>query len=251
MAAGIVLPCISTIVVALRFYTRSSLKSEKFLDDWLTVPALVFTTGMGIAMVIRVACKGLGYPTPQPLNRNDALNFMTPTTVITRKVEYSVELMQFPALTCVKLSFLVFYQRIFSTPWRRAVKAFFFIMIFLCILWGLGFFFSMTFICGTHFSAYWTTVHDLKAYCPHLLTQQAWLVCTDFVIDAIIFLIPIPLIVRLNLTIGRKIAVLAIFLFAAVAVAASITRMVVFLRAIENLERKYKTTGYDNRKLIT
>ncbi|KAF2193118.1 hypothetical protein K469DRAFT_489822, partial [Zopfia rhizophila CBS 207.26] len=246
LAAGIGFPIACVIVVAARFLTRRFLRSEILIDDWLTIPALAFTTGMGICLIIGVTRKGLGYPTPQPLDPKDTLTFVAPETVITRKVEYSIELLQFPALTCTKLSLLLFYRRIFCTPWRRTLNAIFSIMIVICILWGFGFFFSTTFICGAHFSAFWTTVRDLRTHCPNLLTEQAWLACSDFVIDAIIFLIPIPLILRLQMSFGRKVAVLVIFLFAVFTVAASITRMVIFLRAIQNLKKKYASTGYDN-----
>lgn len=41
LAAGIVFPLLGIIVVALRFYTRSTQKASYQLDDWLTLPALV------------------------------------------------------------------------------------------------------------------------------------------------------------------------------------------------------------------
>jgi hypothetical protein len=38
---SIVFPMLGTIAVALRFYTRSKAKIRLWVDDWLTVPALV------------------------------------------------------------------------------------------------------------------------------------------------------------------------------------------------------------------
>jgi len=161
-----------------------------------------------------VGYKGLGYPTPQPLDPKDRLLFIAPETVATRKVrgvksgsvnrahtpqvEFAIELLQFPALTCTKLSLLFFYRRVFCQPWRAFLSALLSTMIILCIIWGFGFFFSMTFICGIHFPAFWTNVKALNSHCSHLHTQQTWLAVSDFVIDAIIFLIPIPLVCERN-----------------------------------------------------
>ena len=41
LAAGIVMPILAIVFVALRFYTRSKQKLPYGLDDWLALPALV------------------------------------------------------------------------------------------------------------------------------------------------------------------------------------------------------------------
>ncbi|KAF2800435.1 hypothetical protein K505DRAFT_970 [Melanomma pulvis-pyrius CBS 109.77] len=247
IAAGTVFPVVCAILVAARFQAKRYLGSGLLIDDWLTLPALLCTAGMGISLVVGVVYKGLGYPTPQSPDPSNRPLFISPQTVTTRKVEFSMELLQFPALTCTKLSLLFFYRRVFCSPWRAFLRLLFSAMITLCIIWGLGFYFSMAFICGTHFSAYWTSVKELRTHCPHLHTQQTWLAISDSIIDGIIFVIPIPLVFRLQMTISRKLAILVVFLFAAVTVAASITRMVIWLRAIENLKKSYALGGYDNQ----
>lgn len=245
-ACAIAFPIVCTIAVGTKFQSRRASKSQLVIDDWLTLPALVSVIAMGIALVIGVACKGLGYATPQPPASNENLTFIAPQTILTRKVEYAVELLQFPALTCTKLSLLFFYKRIFCTPWRRLLRAVFSVLIAICILWGLGFLSSMALICGRHVPAFWGPVKELKTHCPGLHDQEIWLVCTDLVIDVLIFLVPIPLVVRLEMAFVRKVAVMVIFLFAIITVAASLTRMIIFLRAISSLKEKYNSSGHDN-----
>ncbi|KAL6706563.1 hypothetical protein ACN47E_005319 [Coniothyrium glycines] len=245
-ACGIVFPVVCAIVVGIRFQSKRHSKMQLVVDDWLTVPALICTVAMGIALVVGVACNGLGYPTPQPPASNENLTFIAPQTVLVRKVEYALELLQFPALTCTKLSLLFFYKRIFCTPWRRLLRGVFSILIVISILWGLGFFSSMALICGKHIPAFWGPVQDLKAHCPGLHEQEIWLVSTDVFIDVLIFLVPIPLVLQIEMAFTRKIAVSIIFLFAIITVAASVTRMIIFLRAIAALREKYNTSGHDN-----
>lgn len=94
------------------------------------------------------------------------------------------------------------------------LRAVFSILIVLCILWGLGFFSAMALICGRHVPAFWGPVQELKAHCPGLHEQEVWLVSTDVFIDILIFLVPIPLVLQIEMALTRKIAVSIIFLFA-------------------------------------
>lgn len=132
---------------------------------------------------------GFGYPTP-----HETSNYVAPETVAARQAEFAMELLQFPALTCTKLSLLLFYKRVFDAPSRKILRFTFVFMTLICSFWGLGFIFSMTFICGIHIPAYWGPVEELRQHCTHLHTQQAWLACSDFVIDLIILLIPLPMV---------------------------------------------------------
>lgn len=67
-------------------------------------------------------------------------------------------------------------------------------MVGLCICWGISFFFGLLFVCKTNFWAFWASIATLKAHCGQILNHQFWLAISDFVIDVIIFLIPIPLV---------------------------------------------------------
>ena len=133
--------------------------------------------------------------------------------------------MSHPCLGSIKLSFLFFYRRIFCPNKKNLASLFLDAMIVLVVLWTLGFFFSELFNCGTHFSALWGSTVDLMS-CDKTEVHLLALVITDFITDAIILIFPIPLIWRLHMAVGRKLAVMAVFLLGSVAVAASLTRLV-------------------------
>jgi hypothetical protein len=246
IACGIIFPIAAGAVVVLRFYCRHIQRAKLLADDWLTIPAWLFMTGMAICIVIGVYRRGFGYPSPKPGPGQDPTTFTHPEIIINRQLEYALELMQFPALTCVKLSFLFFYKRIFCTRSTSILKWIIWTIIALCTIWGIAFFFSFLFVCGTHFTAFWGTPKTFKTHCGRILPENYWLAITDFILDAVIFLIPIPLILRLQLSTTRKLALLAIFAVGAVTLAASITRMVIFVNAVQVLKKAYKSSGTNN-----
>jgi len=102
--------------------------------------------------------------------------------------------MQFPAITSIKLSFLFFYKRIFSTPSTPMLRIILWTMIVICAAWGIIYFFTFVFVCGTHFSAMWSNPSIFKQHCSRIVKENYWLAITDFVLDAIIFIIPLPLV---------------------------------------------------------
>lgn len=108
-------------------------------------------------------------------------------------MEYAILTMQIPTITCIKLSFLFFYQRIFGNPSKIMLKYLIWFLMFLCIAWGIAFLFSFVFVCGTHFSSFWTTLIKLRQDC-YVLDITLWIAITDFVLDVVIFVFPMPLV---------------------------------------------------------
>jgi hypothetical protein len=102
--------------------------------------------------------------------------------------------MQFPAITCIKLSFLFFYKRIFCTPSTVILNVIIWTAIMLCTIWGVSFFFAFLFVCGTEFTAFWGTPTVFKSHCGIILPENFWISITDFALDIIVFVIPIPLV---------------------------------------------------------
>ncbi|KAF2831052.1 hypothetical protein CC86DRAFT_134230 [Ophiobolus disseminans] len=246
IACGIVFPIVAGGVVALRFYCRRIQRVKLEVDDWLTLPAWLFMTGMAICIVIGVYKRGFGYPSPRPGPGQDPTTFTHPEIIINRKLEFALELFQFPALTSVKLSFLFFYKRIFCTRSTVILNWIIWTVIALCIIWGVAFFFAFLFVCGTHFSSFWGTPIAFKTHCSIILPENYWIAITDFMLDAVIFFIPMPLIFRLQMSTTRKFGLLAIFAVGALTLAASITRMVIFVNAVQVLKKAYKSSGTNN-----
>lgn len=51
LALAITLSILGIIAVALRFYTRRKQRAALRIDDWLTIPALIFTVGIGADII--------------------------------------------------------------------------------------------------------------------------------------------------------------------------------------------------------
>ena len=103
--------------------------------------------------------------------------------------------MQIPALALIKISCMLFYQRIFQTGSRSVLYITIYAMVSLIAIWGIGFFFATTFECGgSTFWYLWGAVEDLML-CPVNITQvdQA-LAITDFILDIFVLVFPIPLV---------------------------------------------------------
>jgi hypothetical protein len=67
-------------------------------------------------------------------------------------------------------------------------------MMAIVTAWTVAFFFSQLFTCGTHFSAIWGSINDLKRYCVKTLQKQHAIAISGFILNAIIFVIPLPLV---------------------------------------------------------
>lgn len=138
--------------------------------------------------------------------------------------------MQIPALGLVKLSLLFFYRRIFSIGRGKVFNAITVGMISVITIWTIGFFFGFLFICGSHFTAYWSSLASEKVYCVNTMFLHNWYAISDVITDIIVLIIPLPLVCcisfwkplktgllirnqiwQLHMTTGRKLAVIAIF----------------------------------------
>ncbi|KAF7906310.1 hypothetical protein EAF00_000589 [Botryotinia globosa] len=223
IAAPAILIPICTATVALRVYARHIKKVGLGADDYLIMAALIFVVGMGVAIMAEVGLKQLGYPAPAP-----STQIGKPDSNI---AFWPGELLQIPALGFVKLSLILFYRRVFTRNAAPRFNIVTWFMILIIIIWTLSFFFSILFICGTDFSAYWTSTIVEKAHCVDTDMLHNAFAISDVVTDFVIISLPVPMIFGLHLTVARKIGILAIFSLGALTIAASIVRMIVFIQA--------------------
>lgn len=147
-----------------------------------------------------------------------------------RAILWAVELMYFPALGCVKLSFLFFYRRIFSKGRGLPFRVFTLSVIIMVIIWIVGFFFSYLVACKSHAEYNWTSLTLSNHYCLDATKLHLGYSISDFLLDAVIIAIPIPLVWQLHMSLLRKLAVLGIFALGALSFAASITRMLEYIQ---------------------
>ena len=151
----------------------------------------------------------LGYPTPG-VDPSDGLSTLPPQEVVVRKVAllqpsqrafgtniswkvyWATTLLQITALTCIKISCMLFFRRIFHTGMERVLSAFTYTYIFLSLGWFLSFFFAFLFACGTQFSNAWGTAEQALScpVSPSVVDQG--MSYMDLILDIIILVFPLP-----------------------------------------------------------
>lgn len=105
-----------------------------------------------------------------------------------------MEILQIPALGFIKASFVLLYQRIFPRRTAPVFGIISWIMLGLIVAWTISFFFSIIFICGTNFSAYWISTEVEARECVKTSALHQGLAVSDFVMDVLIILMPIPMV---------------------------------------------------------
>ncbi|KAI0181178.1 hypothetical protein GGR52DRAFT_523153 [Hypoxylon sp. FL1284] len=192
---------------------------------------------MAVAIWVGVSRHALGYPTP-PTTQTRDITTRTPldqvgeVISVSEKMFFIVYTMFAPSLSLSKSSILCFYRRIFcpKRPWSDPNVLGITFMLIIVAMFGISVSMGTTFACGTHFSYWWSSAGaDLQAHCidTQMLTYAHSV--SDFIIDVIIIMMPIPLVWKLHMSFQRKLGVIAVFLTAAVVLAASMITMIWFL----------------------
>ena len=143
---------------------------------------------------------------------------------------------------------MFFYRRIFVTGNNRALDIASWLFIGIVIVWALSFFWATVFLCDTSFHYWWTNLEN-QTKCGDTVMEMKALAVSDVVTDFLILSFPMPLIWRLQMSVRQKMGVTAIFLIGTLytccnpsirpfwltmrsAVAASVTRLVIFVQAL-------------------
>lgn len=222
----------------LRFAARKKQRQPLKADDWFLVPATLLTIGIGVSMVYGVSKKALAYPFEVPPDPpEDSLSIVTEQIGTEGAIQWAYTLLLPLALGCTKASFLLFYRRIFAvSTWSKTNM----LLVGMCVfvfVWMAAYFFTFLFMCRLDFWALWTTARAILDHCIADTYPNFTLAVTDVAADVVILVIPIPLVWRLNLTTAKKIAITSVFLFGAITVAASVTRLALTTRIL--------AVGYD------
>ncbi|KAI0157915.1 hypothetical protein GGR52DRAFT_576885 [Hypoxylon sp. FL1284] len=230
VAVAIALIIVDIIAVGLRFWTRRVQRNPPRADDWLMIPATIVTIGIGIDQLYGVSRKGLGYWTEIPPGYTGSEeDLVTPQIVARAHVEFAYSLMLPVALGCLKTSFLFFYMRVFAIQKRSATYKFLVGFIVFVVVWAVTFFFATLFECRLDFDAIWSSHNDFQRRCTQTVPLVFTLCTTDFVTDVAIMIIPIPLILRLNLSTSKKVGVCSMFLLGGGTLVASLIRFIMML----------------------
>ncbi|CAF9943701.1 MAG: hypothetical protein ALECFALPRED_000975 [Alectoria fallacina] len=224
LAEGAILIFVCSVMVFLRFYARQIAGSSLGLDDWAIAAALLFVVGMAVTLITETSLKGLGYASSE----GDAGRGHPDANV----AGWPGELIQVPALGCIKLSFLLLYRRVFTNRVSRRFSWANWFMIAVIVAWMIGYFFTLLFLCGTNFKAYWTSSSTERDDCLPTKPVHLGYAVSDVITDVLTILVPIPEIWKLHLPTHRKFAITGVFGLGAITIAMSIIRMVIYYKAL-------------------
>jgi len=240
---GIVMPIVTTSIVAVRFNTRRRQKLPFGIDEWLILGANITFIGIAVCFIIGVAKHVFGYTTP-PLPANlvtddEILNYLEPAVELVGKLEFALQLLTVVCYGFIKLSILAFYRQVFVVNKRSAFDKIVIGFAWVVFLWTITFILIIIFPCGSHVDNNWGTASQQIAHCLVIgYTSLDGLAASDFILDLVLICLPLPMIWQLHMRTSRKAAVSGIMLLGAAALGASLTRLVLYVqtqRAAEEL----------------
>ena len=130
------------------------------------------------------------------------------------------------AFGLIKISVLLAYRRIFR---GRTFNIASLGMITVCTLLAVSFLFTSAFQCHVRNWSLQYLDWSHRHHCIQAEISWSGFAISDVITDLIILLIPVPVVLKLQLTLSKKISVLVVFLLGALSTAIGITRMVVIL----------------------
>ncbi|KAF2258845.1 hypothetical protein CC78DRAFT_593564 [Lojkania enalia] len=250
LALGIVLPLVCAMVVVLRVYTRKVQGQDLKADDWLAIPATLGMFGLGACLITGYALGVMGYPTPLPYGSLcDNRSFMSPLIDVTIKIEFAFQICQVLTMGLIKLSVIYFCRRIFivykgsSMGWTTKV------LITLNFCWTIAFVLVLVFGCKLKPWLHWAPLETemIAEYCGDLRSPVLAAAISDFILELITLVLPLPSIWGLQVSVGKKLGITGVFLVGILSVVASVIKMAYFIIV---LVQPYDA-GYDVNQTVT
>ncbi|KAK1752222.1 hypothetical protein QBC47DRAFT_68429 [Echria macrotheca] len=214
-AAAFVPWAIALIFVALRCYTRANIIRTFGPSDWCIILSIICSTGL-TATTYNQTQHGLG----KHIYDFDAASEV-PNILCAWWWSFMFYL---PALSFTKVSICLLYLSIFPLRWQRWACYSVLVIVVVSSLFTQAAIFTYT----IPLSATW----DPTVVATYTTSQTTWWITTGFVVatDLLIFLLPIPIVLPLNLPRRQKAAVMGIFLIGFFTVFVSFTRLVILIQ---------------------
>ncbi|KAI1754941.1 hypothetical protein F4782DRAFT_466534 [Xylaria castorea] len=201
----IVFSILALISVALRFLVRIKQRAGLAYDDFLLLPALLFTLGLGACTVIEVYIGHIG----QRVTTNskgipqygDWLRHFF-------EIEWLGLLISMVAFTLIKASLVLFYRRIF-----RGNHFYFITTVLLGTIysWGISFFLAILLQCKPISQALLPPM-DRTGSCYSPIPVVEAMAIANLILDIAILAIPQPIVWKLQMPLKQRVAVSFIFL---------------------------------------
>lgn len=194
----IIFMIVPTVAVGLRLYAKSTARQPIELSDYLSVASWMITTSFFISVLVAV------YLPASYLNNKDGID------VPVSKITFSLNLLWAGACYCCKLSILCLYYRLLSTPsskFRLAIRIMFVLTVCVGVASCLGFL-----LIFRDMSWWWSTgLRDHPEALANEIRMNEAIDILSLLTDIILFLMPLPVIRKLNLSKSKKRLLIALF----------------------------------------
>ncbi|RAO68073.1 uncharacterized protein BHQ10_004085 [Talaromyces amestolkiae] len=215
LATGSVFTALSVLAVILRFVARRIKRAQLGWDDWTILAALVMF----------ILCEGLEMTGAKALlqvkNGTEDPNYRTYAKYI-----YIYGVFYYPAIALTNISILLLYRRIFDTGWFKRVASLCLLLIILQIIWAIPGALVEIWVCNPP-SSYW---ESLTPQCIKFGTYWIVLMITELVFEACMLLLPISEVLKLQLSLRRRLSVCGIFMLGSCVIITGIIRVVICYR---------------------
>ncbi|KOC15521.1 hypothetical protein AFLA70_122g002121 [Aspergillus flavus AF70] len=219
MGVSIAIGVVQILVVAARFYARYLQRVACAVDDYLIIPSLIASLGQSALYIVLLKIGGLGYHLEYVMQTPEKL-------VNLQKGLVANQILDFPfTVTPAKISILLFYIRIFSTPKFRMIA---YAAGFIVLGHGIGVFFAAIFQCSPVQYAWDKTIEGGSCF-----DQQAfyrYVSPPNILTDVLILVMPLPFVWKLHTRMTQKLALTGVFLLGGLGTVASILRMTIFFQ---------------------
>ncbi|KAI1748158.1 hypothetical protein F4782DRAFT_385209 [Xylaria castorea] len=214
IAATIFLAVLSTLTVALRFWSRRISGLGIHVDDWLALGTLIIHHGLGATILVAFLVDGLGFDTASLLmaDLSAALDL--------QKLTFIGTILYGTASTSIRLSVIIFYFRIFPTTIVRRGG---YILAAVCVAWFVAIE-ALNLATCKPIEYMWN--RSIEGHCINAPEGVIILGAANVIIDAVTVTLPIHEVMKLNLSREKKLVIFGVFLIGGIACAASLTRLI-------------------------
>ncbi|KAK4234570.1 hypothetical protein C8A03DRAFT_37651 [Achaetomium macrosporum] len=234
IAVSVIFPVVSASSILLRLWARRKSRQSLHADDWWIIASWFLTLGLSILVWVFTARSGIDFYRPD-------VDFLTGTENSLELIFISSCYVQFP-LAAVKIAVLLFYKRIFTTPWFRAVV---WCVIGLVSVWAVVFFLCV--LLQIDPVAFPIMTAHVRFDAAALGLGQ---VASSFTLDLLVLCLPIPVIAQLHMKWERKVAVALIFWLGAFCAVAAIVRTVLLNESIRAVTQSNGLVSNQSRQYI-
>ncbi|OAG01213.1 uncharacterized protein CC84DRAFT_1263222 [Paraphaeosphaeria sporulosa] len=220
---------ISIVAVILRFVSRHLGGSPLWWDDWLQLASIILVIPMTVSLLLNAEA-GIGHHIwDLTYHQVKTIGQWTYITTICWALE----------LLILKFSILCLYVRIFPNPWlKRAVMIF---TVFTILYTGPLVFLAALQCIPVH--AIWDLEAQKTAKCIDWIAVLRATVVFEVIAEVLIFVLPIPVVLRLKLRRSKKIQLLTFFGLGVCIIGISVARLPTLPGVVSSEDQPYTTVG--------